>query len=281
MAGSGDDLGKDAGIDRVRAQILNPAWAKSLQAIASEIQKVFAAAQVAYDALKPGLDAVASAVLQIAKVLPDLLDTLPPNIRGLGAGMDLDRILDLATNEGIQFAYVPPTAVISKILAVPDPGARRRVIRNNARTILAACESELALVARGDLLRHVAFAEHAALAMRAGYRDASQALCANLLDTILADQLGPLKKAVTSQKSKPKVDDFSVRAAITLLGIWSAHGQYFPEQGDLVPRTYSRHGTVHGVSRRQFTVVNATLALMHVTALLRLLDSQPAVSSSP
>lgn len=281
MGGSGDDLVKDAGIDRVRAQILNPAWTKSLQAIASEIQKVFVAAQVAYDALKPGVDAIASAVLQIAKVLPDLLDTLPPNIRALGAGMDLDRILDLATNEGIQFAYVAPTAVISKILAAPDPGARRQVIRNNARTILTTCESELALVARTDLVRHVAFAGHAASAMRAGYRDASQALCANLLDTILADQLRPLRRAVTSQKSKPNVDDFSVRAAITLSGIWSAHGQYFPEQGDLVPRTYSRHGTVHGVSRRQFTVVNATLALMHVTALLRLLDSQPAVSSNP
>lgn len=96
----------------------------------------------------------------------------------------------------------------------------------------------------------------------------------------MADQLGPLKRLVTNQKAKPDADEFSIRAAITLSGIWSAHGQYFPEKGDQVPRAYSRHGTVHGVSKRQFTAVNATLALMHVVALLRLLDSQPVIAPS-
>lgn len=285
MTGDIYDLGKTAAktpaIDRVRDQILASGWTKSIQAIATELQKFAAAAQVAYDALKPGLEAVASGILQIAKLLPDLLATLPPNIRALGSAMDLERLIDLATDEGLQFAYVPPTAVISKVLAAPDAAARRQVIRNNGRLILRSCENELALVQRADLTHHVAFAQRSASALRAGHRDASQALSANLLDTVLADQLGPLKKLVTNQKSKPDVDEFSVRAAIALSGIWSAHGQYFPEKGDRVPRAYSRHGTVHGVSKRQFTAVNATLALMHVVALLRLLDSQPIVAPSP
>lgn len=279
------DLGNSAPkvpeIERVRAQVLASGWTKSIQAIATELQKFAAAAQIAYDALKPGLDAVASAILQIAKVIPDLLATLPPNIRGLGSAMDLERLIDLASAEGLQFAYVPPTAVISKILAAPDASARRQVIRNNGRLILKSCENELAIVQRADLMPHVSFAQRSAAALRAGHRDASQALSANLLDSVIADQLGPLKKLVTNQKSKPDVDEFSVRAAITVSGIWSAHGQYFPDEGDQIPRTFSRHGTVHGVSKRQFTAVNATLALMHVVALLRLLDSQPIITPNP
>ncbi|MCI2956349.1 hypothetical protein MN032_01485 [Agromyces atrinae] len=246
----------------------------SLQAIGAEVQKLATAAQVAFERLRPGLDALGSVVLEFARVLPDILATLPPNLRQLGSQMDLERLIDLAADEGLQFAYVPPSTVISKILAAPDAAARKQVIRNNGRLILKSCEDELALIQSADLTHHVAFAQRSASALRAGHREASQALSANLMDTVIANQLRPLRRLVTNQKSKPDIDEFSIRAAITLSGIWSAHGQYFPEKGEQIPRSYSRHGTVHGVSKRQFTAVNATLALMHVVALLRLLDSE-------
>lgn len=110
----------------MRAQLLAAGWTKSIQAIATELQKFAVAAQIAYDALKPGLDTVAAAILQIARLIPDLLATLPPNIRELGPAMDLERLIDLATVEGLQFAYVTPTAVIPRSLRhlMPLPGGR-------------------------------------------------------------------------------------------------------------------------------------------------------------
>lgn len=51
-------------------------------------------------------------------------------------------------------------------------------------------------------------------------------------------------------------------------GIWGAHGEFWPDKGDKIPRSYSRHGSVHGVSRRQYSRINAVLALMHVVSLL-------------
>ncbi len=266
--------------DRATSQILAAGWTKSIQTIATELQRFATIAQVAFEAIEPGLKAFAAAALQIAKALPELLATLPPNIRALGAELDLRRLMKLASTEGLQFAYVPPAPVVSKLLAAADAAARRQIIRSNSRSILNSCESELAMVERAELLQYVSFAQHAAAALRAGFRDASQALSANLLDTIIAGQLGPMKRMITDQKSKPNVDEFSVRVALTVSGIWSAHGQYFPAKGDLIPRSFSRHGSVHGVSRRQYTLVNATVALMHVVALLRLLDSQPEVVRS-
>lgn len=276
----GHDAMKFPAVDRVREQVLKSGWTKSIEAFAKEIQKFATIAQATFEALKPGIETLASGVLLIAKSIPDLLATLPPNIRELGSAMDLERILDLSADEGIQFAYVPPAKVITKVLGATGVQGRRRVIANNRRLILGACEDELALIHRSDLMGYVEFARGAAAALRAGHRDASQALSANLLDTLIADKLKSLKKVVTNKSTKLDIDEFSVRAAITLSAIWSAHGRYFPAQGDPVPRPYSRHGTVHGVSKRQFTVVNATLALMHVVALLRLLESQPTITST-
>lgn len=228
-----------------------------------------------YDAFKPSLDAISAGILQLASVLPALLKTLPPNVLQLGGDVDFERMVELSQSEGLQFAYVPPVGVIKKVMVAPDAAGRRTVIRDNRRTILTACERELSLVSLPDLRTHVKFAESSAAALRAGHRDASQALSANLLDTLLAFRLGPLKKLVTNQHPRPDLQELSVRASLTLSGIWAAHGHFYPGRGEQVPRLYSRHGSVHGVSRRQFTEVNAILALMHVVAFLRLVDSQP------
>ncbi len=56
------------------------------------------------------------------------------------------------------------------------------------------------------------------------------------------------------------------------LGGRGAHGQFWPNQGEKIPRLYSRHGSAHGVSGRQYSRINAVLALMHVVSLLRLMD---------
>jgi hypothetical protein len=48
-----------------------------------------------------------------------------------------------------------------------------------------------------------------------------------------------------------------------------AFGQFWPKNGDQIPRDFSRHASAHGVSRRRCSRINVLLALMHVTALLK------------
>lgn len=56
-------------------------------------------------------------------------------------------------------------------------------------------------------------------------------------------------------------------------GVWGSYGQFWPTNGDTIRYRYSRHGSAHGISRRQYSRVNAVIALMHIVSPLRLLDT--------
>lgn len=110
--------------------------------------------------------------------------------------------------------------------------------------------------------------------MLAGNHEAGQALAANLLDSILRHEFSSSdRRSITSQTDRLDIDDYPPRLALVLGGIWGAHGEYWPDRGDQIPRRFSRHASAHGVSKRQYSRVNATISVMHVAALLRVIQS--------
>ena len=124
-----------------------------------------------------------------------------------------------------------------------------------------------------ELREYTRFAAEAADALINGPPSASQALSANLLDTILRRSFSKdSREAVTDQANRPNIDDYPLRVAIVIGGIWGSHAEYRPYRGDTIPYRYSRHASAHGVSRRQYSRVNAVIALMHVVALLKVMD---------
>jgi hypothetical protein len=125
------------------------------------------------------------------------------------------------------------------------------------------------------LNEYAVFAREGVDALRLGKRAAAQALCASLLDTLLYIPFGENKRRITDQRSAPIPERLAISAAVVLPGVWGAHRNYWPERGEEIPRDFSRHASAHGVSRRQFTHGNAVLAVMHVVALLKLLDEWP------
>ena len=56
--------------------------------------------------------------------------------------------------------------------------------------------------------------------------------------------------------------------------LWQAYQKYKLEDGDPIPRTFSRHASVHGVGPRQFSKRNAVQGLLFVCSLLLFLDEQ-------
>ena len=64
----------------------------------------------------------------------------------------------------------------------------------------------------------------------------------------------------------------SMHEAMVWLPIWNAHEQFWKHKGDQVPRHYSRHASVHGVSSRQFSKRNCVQVLMLVTSLIGYAD---------
>jgi hypothetical protein len=197
---------------------------------------------------------------------------LPPNWRagGISIPPDLEALL---LDEGLALAWVPPPAVLMRLFNAVSASERRRILGARWKSITNACLEELDKVQDPSVKSHGRFARKAADALLAGSHEASQALSANLLDTVLRAEFSATdRKSITGQRARLDIDEYPLRVAIVLGGIWGAHGEFWPDNGDKVPRGYSRHGTVHGVSRRQYSRINAVLALMHVVSLLRLIE---------
>lgn len=118
------------------------------------------------------------------------------------------------------------------------------------------------------------FALDAARTLLGGSPRPAQALSANLLDTILRQSFDSKdRQSITGRKNRLDIDDYPLRVAIALGGIWGSYGEFWTSNGDKIPREYSRHGSAHGVSRRQYSRINSLTALMHVVSLLKLLET--------
>lgn len=200
--------------------------------------------------------------------------SLPPNwsLDSIPLPNNLDAML---LDEGLPLAWVPPTDTVSLLFAADTGADRRRIIGRRWKSITNACAAELTQVEDADLVDHAHFAGCAAEALLKGSHEASQALSANLLDSILyANFTTSSRLLVSSRDNRPGTDDFPLRIWLVLAGIWGSYGRYRPSDGDPIPRTFSRHGSAHGVSRRQYSRLNAVIALMHVVSLLRLLETE-------
>jgi hypothetical protein len=227
--------------------------------------------------LKPAFDAIhAIQREQFAGLLDGIqvaLDRfLPPNWRGV-EGRKFKDLETMLLDEGLPLAWVPPPAVLARIFAASTPAERRRVIGRSWKTIACACDEQLDSISASELKGHAKLGKQAVASLLDGNSPASQALSANLLDSVLHAHFNKKdRRTITGQKTRLDFKSYPVRVAIVLGGIWGAYGEYWPEKGDKIPRSFSRHASAHGASARQYSRINAVLALMHVTALLKMLE---------
>lgn len=282
-----------AAIARTMNEVLAPQYQRWFKELFSSFARIeFPALKLDYAALFPDFGRLQSDLLksvlpsvelfheaqreqfaQIIAVARRALEAqLPPNWRA--EGISIPKNLEaLLLDEGLALAWVPPPAVVMRLFNASSASERRRILGARWKSITQACIEELDNVCDPSVRSHAGFARKAADALLAGSHEASQALSANLLDTVLRAEFSATdRKSITGRRARLDIDGYPLRVAIVLGGIWGAHGEFWPDNGDKIPRGYSRHGSVHGVSRRQYSRVNAVLALMHVVSLLRLIE---------
>jgi len=204
----------------------------------------------------------------ISRILDGIL---PPNWRGVRG---LDQIETILLDEGLALAWVPPADILNALLNASSKQDRRRILGRRWKRVVAACRESMESGSADDFVQYRGFALNAVKMLEDGHPEGAQALAANLLDTMLRETLdGPSRKQVTNQGTRLSIDDLPMRAAMVFGGIWGSHTEFWQNRGDSIPREFTRHGSAHAVSRRQYSRINAVVALMHVTAYIMLLDS--------
>lgn len=205
---------------------------------------------------------------QVSRAL-DLV--VPPNWLGVRG---LDQIETLALDEGLALAWVPPSDILNALIAAPSKQARRRILGRRWKRVVAACREAIETASSDEVVQYRGFARNVIDMLVDRHPEGAQALAANLLDTMLRETLDNSSvRQVTDQRERLSMDDLPLRAAMVFGGIWGSHTEFWRSRGDAIPRGFSRHGSVHAVSRVQYSRINALIALMHVTSYIMLLDS--------
>ncbi|MFI5662272.1 hypothetical protein [Streptomyces sp. NPDC051684] len=203
------------------------------------------------------------------QVLPENLRDAAPNLKALET---------LLIDEGIPLMWVPGPKTVRALLDASDTAARRRVIGQRWRGIANDCTAILEGIDHPGLQDSRRFGLDVVRALRDGHTSAAQALAANLLDSLLhrhfdkASRLQLTKNEFKTKGVKFNLDDYKIRVALTFAPVWCAHARYFPTDGDPIPRVFGRHPSAHGVSRAQYTRINAVYGLMLVVSVLKFFD---------
>jgi len=181
-----------------------------------------------------------------------------------------DNLEEILIEEGIPLAWVPPTQVLEKLFAAETPGDRRKVLSSNWKSIVDECAVVLNSVEEQKLAVYVEFALEAAEALAEGKWKASQALSTNILDSFLHQKFTPAsRKELTNQMNRVDWKKFPMRVALVVGALSGGYAEYWPKNGDEIPKQFSRHASAHGLSRRQYSRLNAVIALMNVVGLIK------------
>lgn len=201
------------------------------------------------------------------RIYPENLRDVEPRLK------DLEGLL---LEEGIPLMYVPGPKVVRALLDAPDAVERRRIIGRRWRGIVTDCGAVASSVDHPDLLEARSFALDCVAALRDGHPNPAQALAANLLDSLMHAHFSKddRVKLTSNKKGKAKFDlnDYGVRVALTFAPVWYAHAEFWTHKGDPIPRMFTRHASAHGVSRTQYSRINAVYGLMLATSVMKFFD---------
>lgn len=191
----------------------------------------------------------------------------PPNLHDVPTSRE-DDITQLAA-EGLPVYGVPRSKIVLELLDARSEEERRTVIEQHVNEILDDCSAALDRCIGPESADSVSFARDAIAAARDRHLRPAQALAANLLDTLVRKVTDPeLRQAMTGRAAIDGIDERYVLVRWVVVPIRQGHSRFFPDKGDPIPTAFTRHATVHAVSRAQYSTSNALVVIMLVTSLL-------------
>jgi len=273
-------------------------WKKQLDLINSDFFRTHAGTQAEFAKLAANLtktvdfgisDSVAQIARQFAaqqsswlKTLGPTLDRLrenfyPLNLRGID-DLDFEDVEKVVMADGIALYGVPRTAIAEALIRADRAAQRRQILGRRWKALSADCREAVEGFQSESVAPYVPFTLAALDALDDGHTAAAQALAGSLIDSLLTAYFGTDRGQYTPDKKGKRTtkayDEFTVRQFIAFAPMWQTYQQFWVNEGDTVPSTFSRNATAHTVSPRQFNRRNAVSALLFASSLLYFLDEQ-------
>ena len=208
----------------------------------------------------------------------------PPNLRDI-EDITFELVEQVVMVDGIALYGVPRASIAEALLHADGAGKRREILGRRWKQISADCR--LVVDGLDDCLADYSRSATAALdALDADNSPAAQALAASIVDTLIRlffKKQSDRQQFLPDRKGKRTTSEYNklgARSFIAFAPIWQAYQQFHTEDGDPIPRVFSRHASAHTVSRRQFNRRNAVQAIMLACGLLCYLDERIAAATS-
>ncbi len=195
--------------------------------------------------------------------------------------LDIDAAISIIVDEGIPLVWVPRAAIVAALVAAADAEARDEILLASRDEIADDCRAVLGEITAPELKPLAELAAEAVTALRDGHRSSAQALAGNIFDTLLRDAarrgvifagppVGYFKYDKIRKQITPVSDDTVIRrfrADCVLSASLLALQPYDPSSPP--PARFVRHATAHCARPEQYTPVNAIVAVMLMTSMLR------------
>jgi hypothetical protein len=274
------------------------AWKKQFDFINSDLFKTHAATQAQFANLGANLTktidfGISGSFAKIAeqfaaqqsswlKTLGPTLERLresfyPPNLRGI-EDLEFEDVEKVVMADSIALYGVPRTAIAGALIRAESAAKRREILGRRWKAISADCRAALEGFDTDDVAPYIQFGLAVVSALDNGHTESAQALAGSLIDSLLTAYFGKDRRNYTPDKKGKRTakayDEFTIRQFVAFAPMWQTYQQFWVDDGDRVPTTFSRNATAHTVSPRQFKRRNAVQALLFATSLLYFIDEQ-------
>lgn len=249
---------------------------------------------VTSDALTPLFRQYRSTIQQISEQIPELLPKppketfqglnrilLPSNLRPLYKDITIQQVINFVEAEGIPLYIVPSASIALRFLNADTRAKRRKLLNTCSHQIVEDCENVLSSCVSDSTASHVFLVRDGIAAWKQGNYASAQAVFTVCLDALIRELIpnSNLRREITNHKDT--APESLKQGKITTYCVWrpiyNAHSVFYKHQGDVVPREYSRHATIHGGTKWQFSKRNCIQSLMLATSLIGYKEQQYAV----
>ena len=225
--------------------------------------------------------------LEAFNLFKDAPKKIPKNLIEVANSLTIEQALKMAKRDGIPLYGVPGKSVILELAEADSGVSRRKILVKYQKSIFEDCKTVLNKISSEYALEKKFFILAGLNALESGHVEAAQALFTNTLDTVHQNFWGLDRQSRTAISNHAEGDELpqviknmKFLDIFVFAPIWNSHMKFFGHAGEEPPTEYSRHASVHGVSRRQYKLENCIQALMLVTSLLIYVDENGQNSDS-